>query len=40
MSGGALGAKKGTLSLMSGGDKNIFLKIKPLLLAFSKNIFY
>ena len=40
MSGGALGAKKGTLSLMSGGNKNIFLKIRPLLLAFSENIFY
>ena len=40
MSGGASGAKKGSLSLMSGGDKKIFFKIKPILLAFAENIFY
>ena len=40
MSGGATGALNGTLSLMLGGDKNIFLKIKPILSSFADNIFY
>ena len=40
MSGGATGALNGTLSLMLGGNKNIFIKIEPILSSFANNIFY
>ena len=40
MSGGATGAMNGTLSLMIGGNKNIFMKIKPILSSFADNLFY
>ena len=40
MSGGASGAKNGTLTLMLGGDKTICKKIEFILNTFAKNIFY
>ena len=40
MSGGALGAKNGTLTLMLGGNKTICKKINSILKTFAKNIFY
>ena len=40
VSGGDVGAKNGTLSIMAGGDKNIFEKIKPILEIFGSNIIY
>ena len=40
MSGGASGAKNGTLTLMLGGDKTICKKIDFILNTFAKNIFY
>ena len=40
MSGGATGAKAGTLTLMIGGDKKSFIKSKKILSFFVKNSFY
>ena len=40
MSGGALGASNGTLTLMLGGSKIICKKIDFILKTFAKNIFY
>jgi len=40
MSGGATGAKAGTLTLMIGGDRKAFNKSKKILTFFSKNSFY
>ena len=40
MSGGALGASNGTLTLMLGGSKPICKKIDFILKTFAKNIFY
>ncbi len=40
MSGGALGASNGTLTLMLGGSKTICKKIDFILKTFAKNIFY
>ena len=40
MSGGALGATNGTLTLMLGGSKTICKKIDFILKTFAKNIFY
>ena len=40
MSGGALGASNGTLTLMLGGSKTICKKINFILKTFAKNIFY
>lgn len=40
MSGGALGATNGTLTLMLGGSKTICKKIDFILKIFAKNIFY
>ncbi|PLT04804.1 NAD(P)-binding domain-containing protein, partial [Klebsiella pneumoniae] len=30
VSGGEIGAREGTLSIMVGGDENIFARVKPL----------
>lgn len=38
VSGGDIGAKNGTLSVMVGGDADAFEKIKPVLAAMGKNI--
>ncbi|MFC2136896.1 NAD(P)-dependent oxidoreductase [Bacteroidota bacterium] len=40
VSGGDVGAKNGTLSIMAGGDKDAFDKIKPLFDIIGKNIVY
>ena len=40
VSGGDIGAKNGTLSIMVGGDKQTFEKIKPLFEILGKNIEY
>ena len=40
VSGGDIGALKGTLSIMVGGDKEIFEKIKPVLNVLGTNINY
>lgn len=40
VSGGRVGAKNGTLTLMVGGPKNAFERIEPVLKVVSKNIFY
>ena len=40
VSGGDIGAKNGTLSLMVGGDFNIFEKMKPVFEVFGQNIIY
>ncbi|HHV64397.1 MAG TPA: NAD(P)-dependent oxidoreductase [Peptococcaceae bacterium] len=40
ISGGVAGAEKGTLSIMVGGEKAHFEKVKPLLGILGKNIFY
>ena len=40
MSGGSSGAKEGSLTLMVGGEKKVFRKVKFILESFSKNIFY
>jgi len=40
VSGGDTGAKNGTLSIMAGGDKNIFNKIKPLFDFIGNNVVY
>lgn len=40
MTGGATGADKGTLRLMIGGDKRTFTRTKPVLEAFTTQLFY
>lgn len=40
VSGGDIGAKNGTLSLMVGGDKEIFEKMMPIFKLFGQNIIY
>ncbi|HJF32768.1 MAG TPA: NAD(P)-dependent oxidoreductase [Sporosarcina psychrophila] len=40
VSGGDVGAKNGTLSIMCGGDEKTFDKISPVLSVFGKNIVY
>ena len=38
VSGGDIGAKNGTLSLMVGGDKDVFEKMQPIFELFGQNI--
>jgi len=40
VSGGDIGAKNGTLSIMVGGDKNVFDRVLPLFKLMGKNITY
>lgn len=40
VSGGDVGAKNGTLSIMVGGNKEVFERMEPLLKVFGKNIVY
>jgi 3-hydroxyisobutyrate dehydrogenase-like beta-hydroxyacid dehydrogenase len=40
VSGGAMGASQGTLTVMASGDRAAFERVEPLLSAFGKNIFY
>ena len=40
VSGGDIGAKNGTLSIMCGGEKEVFEKILPILSVFGKGIVY
>jgi 3-hydroxyisobutyrate dehydrogenase len=40
VSGGDVGAKSGVLSIMVGGDKEVFDKIQPLFSLFGKNVVY
>lgn len=40
VSGGDIGAQNGTLSIMVGGEKNVFDKVLPLLKVFGNNIVY
>ncbi|WP_409253515.1 NAD(P)-dependent oxidoreductase [Bacillus sp. SCS-153A] len=40
VSGGDTGARNGTLSVMVGGDEEVFEKVKPLLETFGENIRY
>lgn len=40
VSGGDIGAKSGTLSLMIGGDKDVFEKLYPIFELFGQNIVY
>lgn len=40
VSGGDIGAKNGTLTVMVGGDKSIFEKVFPILSCFGQNIVY
>lgn len=40
VSGGDIGAKNGTLSLMVGGDKEVFDKLQPIFELFGQNIVY
>jgi 3-hydroxyisobutyrate dehydrogenase-like beta-hydroxyacid dehydrogenase len=40
VSGGALGAAQGTLTVMASGERAAFERIEPLLAAFGRNIFY
>ncbi|MCZ2257181.1 NAD(P)-dependent oxidoreductase [Sporosarcina sp. G11-34] len=40
VSGGDIGAKNGTLSIMCGGDPEVFEKISPILSVFGKDIVY
>ncbi|MBM7664980.1 3-hydroxyisobutyrate dehydrogenase [Solibacillus kalamii] len=40
VSGGDIGAKNGTLSLMIGGDKDVFEKLHPIFELFGQNIVY
>ncbi len=40
VSGGDIGAKKGTLSIMVGGDENVFKQIEPVLEVLGSNINY
>ena len=38
VSGGEIGAREGTLSIMVGGDENVFARVKPLFDILGKNI--
>lgn len=38
VSGGAIGAEKGTLAIMVGGDEDVFLRVKDVLSAMGNNI--
>lgn len=40
VSGGDIGAKNGTLSLMVGGEKDVFEKMQPIFELFGQNIIY
>jgi 3-hydroxyisobutyrate dehydrogenase len=40
LSGGTAGAKAGTLTLMVGGDPNVLERVRPVLEAVGKNIFF
>ncbi|MBQ0140949.1 MAG: NAD(P)-dependent oxidoreductase [Kurthia sp.] len=40
VSGGDVGAKNGTLSIMVGGEKDVFEKMKPIFDVFGQNIVY
>jgi 3-hydroxyisobutyrate dehydrogenase-like beta-hydroxyacid dehydrogenase len=40
VSGGAMGASQGTLTVMASGDRAAFERVEPLLAAFGKSIFY
>ncbi|MEN8160133.1 MAG: NAD(P)-dependent oxidoreductase, partial [Myxococcota bacterium] len=40
VSGGAMGAKQGTLTVMASGSEDAFHRVEPLLGAFGKNVFY
>lgn len=40
MSGGATGADSGTLTLMIGGDKNVYERSRPMLNAIAKSVYY
>ena len=40
VSGGDVGAKSGVLSIMVGGDKEVFDKIQPMFSAFGENVVY
>ena len=40
VSGGDIGAKNGTLSIMCGGEEEVFEKILPVLSVFGKQIVY
>lgn len=40
VSGGDIGAKNGTLSIMCGGDEEVFYKVRPVLEVFGKDIIY
>ena len=40
VSGGDVGAKNGTLSLMVGGDEEVFEQLKPIFEVFGQNIVY
>ncbi len=40
LSGGTVGAEAGTLTMMIGGDKAILERVRPVLEAMAKNIFY
>jgi 3-hydroxyisobutyrate dehydrogenase-like beta-hydroxyacid dehydrogenase len=40
VSGGPMGAEAGTLTIMVGGNKNLFERCRPILEVLGKNIFY
>ncbi|MDT8862147.1 NAD(P)-dependent oxidoreductase [Alkalihalobacillus sp. MEB130] len=40
VSGGTVGAKAGTLSIMVGGNKDIYEKVKPILHVVGENVYY
>jgi len=40
ISGGVIGAEKGTLAIMVGGDETAFHAVRPILSCLGKNIFY
>jgi 3-hydroxyisobutyrate dehydrogenase-like beta-hydroxyacid dehydrogenase len=40
VSGGAVAAEQGTLSVMASGDRDAFLRVEPLLGAFAKSVFH
>ena len=40
MSGGATGADSGTLTLMIGGDKNVYERSRPMLNTIAKSVYY
>lgn len=40
VSGGAMGAERGTLAVMASGDPAAFERVEPVLAAFSKNVFH